>query len=231
MNAAGTTLAYSTYLGGAGEDVGYGIALDTGGNAYVTGYTQSSDFPVTAGVAQGALGGNYDAFVTAVNPTGSALLYSTFLGGSNQDYGLGIAVDSGGNAYVTGYTNSSDYPHTAGVIQSAAAGGYDALVTKLTSAGTLAYSTFIGGSGDDHGRAIAVDGSGNTYITGDTASADFPSVRPVQTGLNGAGDAFVASLNATGTALNYSTWLGGSGLETGYGIALDISRTAYVAGL
>jgi len=231
LNAAGTALVYSTYLGGSGEDVGYGVAVDAVGNAYVTGYTQSTNFPATAGVAQTANAGDYDAFVTALNPSGTVPVYSTLLGGSQQDYGVGIAVDTSGNAYVTGYTASSDYPHTSGVLQPAKRSGYDAIVTKLTSFGTIAYSTFLGGSADDYGLAIAVDSAGNAYITGDTASTDFPKTsNAIQTTATGIFNAFVTRLNATGAALGYSTYVGGSGFETGYGIALDLSGGAYVAG-
>ena len=231
LNAAGTALVYSTYLGGSGEDVGYGVAVDAVANAYVTGYTQSTNFPTTAGVAQTANAGDYDVFVTALNPSGTLPVYSTLLGGSQQDYGVGIAVDNSGNAYVTGYTASSDYPHTSGVLQPGKGSGYDAIVTKLTSFGTIAYSTFLGGSADNYGLAIAVDAAGNAYITGDTASTDFPKTSDaIQTTVNGVFNAFVTRLNATGTALGYSTYVGGSGFETGYGIALDLSGGAYVAG-
>jgi uncharacterized repeat protein (TIGR01451 family) len=231
LNTAGSTLIYSTYLGGAGEDVAYGVAVDSAGNAYVTGYTQSTNFPTTSGVAQRTEAGGYDAFVTVLNPYATAPLYSTLLGGRQQDYGVGIAVDSLGNAYITGYTASSDYPSTSGVWQPAKDSGYDAIVTKLTPFGTIAYSTFLGGNGDDYGLAIAVDPAGNAYITGDTDSTDFPNAPdPIQTGATGTVNVFVTQVNATGTALGYSTYLGGSGFETGYGIALDPSGAAYVTG-
>jgi len=231
LSAAGNALIYSTYLGGAGEDAAYGVAVDSAGNAYVTGYTQSANFPTTPGAAQRSNAGDYDAFVTALNPIGTAALYSTLLGGSQQDYGVGVAVDSLGNAYMTGYTASSDYPHTSGALQPGKNGGYDAVVTKLTGFGTIAYSTFLGGSGDDYGMAIAVDQSGNAYITGDTDSTDFPTAAgAIQTAATGVYNAFVTQVSAAGTALAYSTYLGGSGFETGYGIALDPSRAAWVAG-
>ncbi len=232
MNAAGTALAWSTYLGGSGEDVGYGVALDSLGNTYVTGYTASTDFPATLGSAQPSKSAGFDAFVTALNPSGTAPIYSTFLGGSNQDFGLGIAVDGSANAYMTGYTTSSDYPHSAGSLQTAkgAGTGYDAVVTKLSPSGAVVYSTFLGGSGDDFGMGIAVDPGGNAYVTGDTSSTDFPVFQPVQAALGGIFNAFVTQLNPAGTVLKYSTWIGGSGFETGYGIAVDQSGTASVVG-
>ena len=228
VGPAGTTLVYSTYIGGSGEDVGYGVALDSSSNAYVTGYTKSANFPTTAGVAQTAIGGDYDAFVTAINPTGTApLVYSTFLGGSDQDYGIGIAVDSGKNAYIVGSTASPNYPFTSGVLQTASGGDYDVMVTKLTPAGALSYSTFIGGSGDDYGLAINVDSSGDAYIAGDTASANFPTTfDALQNTTTGPFNIFVAQINPAATALGYSTYLGGSGFETAYGIALDSSAAA-----
>ncbi len=226
VNLTGTALAYSTYLGGAGEDVGYGIALDSRSNAYITGYTKSANFP-TLSAAQPTIGVDYDAFVTAINPTGTALLYSTFLGGSDQDYGIGIAVDSGKNAYMVGSTSSSNYPFTSGVLQTASGGEYDVIVTKLTPGGALSYSTFVGSSGDDYGLAIAVDSLGNAYIAGDTASTNFPTTfDALQNTTTGPFNIFVAQINSTATALGYSTYLGGSGFETAYGIALDSSATA-----
>lgn len=231
LNAAGTVLVYSTYLGGSGEDVAYGVAVDSLGNAYVTGYSQSANFPTSTGAIQTANAGDYDAFVTVLNTNATAAIYSTLLGGSQQDYGVGIAVDSLGNAYMTGYTASSDYPHTSGVLQPGKNGGYDAMVTKLTSFGTIAYSTFLGGSGDDYGLAIAVDSAGNAYITGDTDSTNFPTTPgALQTTAAGVYNAFVTKLNPTGAALGYSTYLGGSGFDTGYGIAVGPSGAAYVAG-
>jgi hypothetical protein len=230
LNAAGTALLYATYLGGSGEDVAYGVALDTPGNAYVTGYTRSTNFPVSAGAAQSTIAGGYDTFVTALNPGGTALVYSTYLGGSREDYGLGIAVDANSNAYITGYTASPDFPHTTGVVQATHRGGYDATVTKLTASGALAYSTFLGGSADDYGLAIAMDSGGNAYITGDSSSTDFPIAGPVQGPPGGVFNAFVTQVNASGTAVNYSTYLGGGGFETGYGIAVDASGAAYVVG-
>src|SRR5262249_7422111 len=153
-------LAYSTYLGGSGDDAGNGIAVDGAGNVYVTGSTASTDFP-TQNPVQGTYGGGVcipnactDAFVTQLNAAGTALVYSTYLGGNDNDVGIGIAVDSSGSAYVTGSTSSANFPTTAGAYQRTSGGFEDAFVAKLSPAGsTLVYSTYLGGSDDDHGQA------------------------------------------------------------------------------
>ncbi len=233
LNAAGSTLVYSTYLGGSGNDVGFGIAVDSSGNAYVTGSTDSTNFPgASSSPIQSAFGGIEDAFVAKLNAAGSALLYSTYLGGSGFDEGLGIAVDSSGNAYVTGGTFSTNFPGaSSSPIQSANGGGFDAFVAKLDAAGsTLVYSTYLGGIGFDEGLGIAVDSSGNAYVTGRTASTNFRTANAFQSALSGSLDAFVAKLNAAGTALVYSTYLGGSNVDFGFGIAVDSSGNAYVTG-
>jgi len=225
-------LVYSTYLGGASEDLGYGIAVDSAGNAYVTGSTNSTNFP-TAGPLQAANGGGqYDVFVAKLNPSGSALVYSTYLGGSGQDSGDGIAVDSSGNAYLTGHTNSPNFPAVSPLQPSYGGGGWDAFVTKLNPAGSaLVYSTYLGGSGQDMGYSIAVDSAGNAYVTGQTQSLNFPTASPLRAAHGGSMfDPFVAKVNAAGSALVYSTYLGGSGMDCGYGIAVDASGNAYVTG-
>jgi hypothetical protein len=230
LNAAGSALVYSTYLGGSGSDGGLGIAVDSSGNAYVTGCTFSTNFP-TVSPLQAASGGGGDAFAAKLNAAGSALLYSTYLGGSGEDSGLGIAVDSPGNAYVTGNTTSTNFP-TASPLQPAFVGGStDAFVAKLNAADSgLVYSTYLGGSGADCGTGIAVDSSSNAYVTGSTSSTNFPTASPLQATYGGNIDAFVVKLNAAGSALAYSTYLGGSGNDSGLGIALDASGNAYVTG-
>ncbi len=233
LNASGTALVFSTFLGGSLDDVGYGVAVDAMGNSYVTGYTQSANFPVTAGAVQGTKSGGYDAFVTALNSSATAAVYSTFLGGASEDYGVGIAVSSGGTAYVVGYTASANFPVTSGAAQGTKASGYDAFVTKLSPSGTapLSYSTFLGGNGDDYGLALAVDAAGNAYVTGDSASTDFPiTADAIQTALTGMHNAFLTKLNPTGTSRLYSSLVGGSGFETGYGVAVDAAGRAYVTG-
>ncbi len=225
-------LIYSTYLGGSGDDDGNGIAVDSTGSAYITGQTASTNFPTT-NAFQPASGGSYDAFVTKLNPAGSAMVFSTYLGGTSVDYGYGIAVDSAGDAYVAGNTASIDFP-TMNPLQAANAGGLDVFVTVLNPTGSaLIYSTYLGGSGDDLGLAIALDSSDDAYVTGSTLSADFPTYNPLQGTYAGSANnsnAFVAEINSSGTALVYSTYLGGNGPDSGNGIAVDSAGNAYVAG-
>jgi hypothetical protein len=237
LNPTGSALIYSTYLGGKSFDEGHGIAVDAAGNAYVTGLTYSDSFPTTTGSFQVAIWGHDDAFVTKLNPTGSGLIYSTFLGHSSYDEGRGIAVDALGNAYITGLTSSFNFPVTQHSVQTTWGGGFDAFVSKLNPAGSaMLYSTFLGGGLDDFGYGIAVDASGNAYVTGATYSSNFPTTagafQTTPGGISGAGynDAFVVKLNPTGTAFVYATYLGGSGDEAGNGIAVDASGNASVVG-
>jgi hypothetical protein len=230
LNAAGSALLYSTYLGGRSDDgLGLGgIAIDASGNTYVTGLTSSFDFPTIPGAFQTTLRGVRNAFVTKLNAAGSALLYSTYLGGSSEDYGLGIAIDASGKAYVTGIADSSNFPTTPGAFQTTCGlgGGF---VSKLSAAGSaLVYSTYLCGS--SYGSGIVVDGSGNAYVTGG-AGPDFPTTAGAfQTTYGGNSDAFVIKLNGVGSAPLYSTYLGGSYGDQGEGIALDASGNAYVTG-
>ena len=230
-------LSYSTYLGGSGDDSGGGIAVDADGNAYVAGRTSSPNFPTVAGAFQPTGGSTTDAFVAKLNPAGSALVYSTYIGGSDGDSGTGIAVDSAGNAYVTGGTNSANFPTTAGAFQTTFAStsdfNSDAFVAKLDSTGSsLVYSTYLGGGSDESGAGIAVDASGSAYVTGRTESFDFPTTpgafQPVAA--NSLYDAFVTKFDAAGSALVYSTRLGGSANDVGFGIAVDAAGNAYVTG-
>ncbi len=231
LDPTGSALVYSTLLGGSGGDNAQSIAVDSSGNAYVTGYTQSANFP-TASPLQASLGasGGTSAFVTKLDPAGSALVYSTYLGGSIQDFGYGIAVDASGNAYVAGATSSPNFP-TAHPLQASLAGGVNAFVAKLNAAGSaLVYSTFLGGSRSDQASAIAVDPSGDAYVTGSAASNDFPTVNPLQATLAGHLNAFVAELNPAGSALVYSTYLGGGANDYSNGIAVDSTGSTYVTG-
>ena len=232
LSSGGNTLIYSTYLGGIHGDAGRSITVDNDGSAYVTGNTSSSDFP-TENPYQGSYGGgNSDAFVTKLNSSGNTLTYSTYLGGSGDDIGNDIAVDSSANAYVTGNTSSSDFP-TQNPYQSSKDGSGDAFVTKLSSGGsTLIYSTYLGGSKYEQSFAIAVDGSGNAYVTGQTNSSNFPTQNPYQDSLGSVyPDVFITKLNSNGDTLIYSTYLGGSDNDEGSGIVVDNSRSAYVTGL
>jgi hypothetical protein len=234
VNAAGTGLAYAAFLGGSDGDTGFVIAVDGAGSAYVTGVTESSDFPTTAGAFDPWYSGNDDAFVVKVNAEGTGLAYAAFLGGSGWEWGRAIAVDRGGSAYVTGDTDSSDFPTTAGAFDTSYNGYDDVFVVKVNAAGTgLAYATFLGGgSGDDRGYAIAVDGAANAYVTGLTVSPDFPTTAGAfDTSRDGWMDAFVIKVNAAGTGLAYATLLGGSDWDWGRAIAVDGAGSAYVTGL
>ena len=227
-------IEYSTYLGGTGLDQANGVAVDTAGNLYVTGNTSSVDFP-TQGPLQPALDGTSDAFVLKLSEDGSTLLYSTYIGGRSGDSGIGIAVNTVGEAYVTGHTTSTDFP-TAGPLQASNAGGLgDAFVLKLDSTGSaLLYSTYLGGNQTDKGNAIAVDQSGNAYVTGFTNGPfpnTFPQVGGFQAGPGGGSfEAFVAKLDPAGSALVYSSFLGGGNTEEGRGIAVDSAGNTYVTG-
>jgi len=250
LNAAGTAILYSPYLGGNAADEGrgiaVGIAVGDAGRAYVTGTTSStSGFPLTGGALDNSLGGPSDAFVTKVNTPlsgGASLVYSTYLGGGCAEQGRAIAVDALGSAYVTGQTFSTDFPGAAGFgfqlilgepgMTCGASG--DAFVAKLNAAGSaLSYSTYLGGALVDVGLGVAVDGSGNAYVTGQTFSTDFPTPGGFDTGLGGPSDAFVTRINTNTTgspSLVYSTLLGGTGGESASGIALDTSSYVYVTG-
>ncbi len=261
-------LLYATYLGGNDShydvrgDAATGIALDSSGNAYLTGYTTSSNFPTTSGAFQTSNGGDeFDSFVAKFNPalSGSAsLLYSTYLGGSGGDNGYdssvsnvgdmnqidgGIAVDSAGNAYVTSATTSTNFPTTTRAFQVSSGltsnGGTwilapcDAFVTKLNPTGTaLVYSTYLGSGGSTYsgGAGIALDSNGDAYVTDWTSSTAFPTKNPLQATNKGGYDAFETTLNASGSALLFSTYLGGSSNDDGFGIAVDSAGNSYVAG-
>lgn len=233
LGAAGGPLLFSTYLGGSGTDNGRGIVADALGNVIVTGDTASPDFP-TRRAAQATHGGGFDAYVAALDAPGAALLSSTFLGGSGSDFGLGIGRSLSGAVVVAGITSSGDFP-TASPLQATLKGGADAFVVRVDlGAARLVYSTYLGGSGSDFALAVAVDPEGGAVVTGSTASADFPVVNAPQATPGGGFDAFVAKVNAAGSALEYSTYLGGSASELGFdrtGIAADALGRAYVVGI
>jgi hypothetical protein len=257
LSPDGKTILYSTILGGSRADGATGISVDGNGNVFLTGFTSSSDFPTTSGVVQVARTGQSDVFVSKLNSTGSALLYSTFLGGSKDDIPTGIATDSTGSVYIAGVTFSGDFPTTAGSFQSAIAGGTcsgsvsgytttcpDAFVAKLNSTGTaLVYATYLGGSSYDGAASIGVDSTGSAYVTGITDSTNFPTTANAYQSTNSGGScgpsrathpctqAFVAKLSPTGQALTYSTYFGGNGDTMGTAITVDGSGNAYVAGI
>ena len=254
LNPCGTGLVYSTYLGGTGFDRGLNIAVDASGNAYVSGYANDTSFPITPGAFQStnlsagcSTSSCGDAFVTKLNPAGTTLVYSTYIGGSKAlQGGVAIAVDPSGDAYIAGDTNATDFPTTPGALQTIFGGGGcfndsacgDAFVTKLNSDGCgLVYSTYLGGSDLDFVTGIAVDATGNAYISGITASTNFPTTAGAfQTSNRAAanrcfcGDGFVTKLNSTGSGLIYSTLLGGNGGDIVTQIAIDENGNAYLAG-
>lgn len=252
LSARGDVLLYSTFLGGNGTDEGKAISLDSSGNAYLTGITNSSDFPTRQAV-QPQFGGGVcavgpcnDAFVAKLSATGSELVYSTYLGGNGEDSGSGIATDSAGNAFVTGSTTSANFPATPGAFDRTCGTDSkcnavseftpaDAFATKLDLTGsTFLYSTYLGGSSSDRAGGIVIDTLGNAYLTGSTASTDFPTTPDAfQPRLNpptGTFDAFITKLNPTGSVLLYSTFLGGNGSDIGEKLALDSSSNIYVVG-
>jgi YVTN family beta-propeller protein len=229
LDPKGGVLVYSTYLGGSDDDEGRDITV-LDGSAYVVGQTRSWDFPLSHPL-QGTPGGGFDAFVAKLDPSGANLVFSTFLGGSGADYGLGIALDAEANIYVVGETASVDFP-IANALQGTRQGPTDAFVTKLDrSASTLVYSTYLGGSWNDSAWGVAVDRRGRAHVVGRTDSTNFPTANAVQAvHAGGVADAFVARLNAAGSTLTYSTYLGGADDEEGLRIALDAERNAWVTG-
>jgi len=232
LSSSGDSLIYSTYLGGESYDLGSAIAVDGSGYAYVTGGTESTNFPTLNPYQSTYQGGPNDAFVTKLSSLGNSLIYSTYLGGEYYDYGYGIAVDGSGNAYVTGPTTSSDFPTLNPYQTYQGPASYDdVFVTKFSSSGnSLIYSTYLGGGDSDWGNDIAVDGSGNAYVTGMTYSSDFPTLNPYQTTFQGFSDVFVTKLSNSGNSLIYSTYVGGGFDEAGHRIAVDGNGNAYVTG-
>jgi hypothetical protein len=296
LNATGSGLVYSTYLGGNGVgwgEAGFGIAVDAAQNAYVTGASNSPNFPLV-NAAQPANAGLTDAFLTRLNAAGTGIVYSTFLGGLDEESGHAVAVDRAGNAYITGYTRSNGLAFPAGVLQTVRNGPTDAIVAKYGPAGNRIYTTYVGGGGDELSFGLAVDATGNAYIagrtggtfyitpgwfnqtcldpaafvaklnpsatglvyagcldapgkdaglglaldraenvyvTGFTMSPKFPVVDAFQPALRGTHDAFISKINASGTVLVYSSFLGGTGTESGLGVAVDFGGHAYVTGM
>ncbi|MFH0899057.1 MAG: SBBP repeat-containing protein [Pseudomonadota bacterium] len=222
----GSSLVWSSYLGGASTDSAGAVALDSSGNVHVTGSTASGDFPL-AGAFDTSIAGN-EAFVSKIRADGSGLVWSSFLGGGSSDYGNAIAVDGTGDAYVTGETTSSDFPIENGFDTGRA--GSEAFVTKVDASGSIVWSSFLGGSSDDRCQGIAVDESGIAYVTGRTHSSDFPATSGTYDKLGGLADAFVASIAANGGSVAWARYIGGSGEETGYGVALHGARV-FVVGM
>ena len=242
----GTNLVYATYLGGGATDEGEGIAADDQGCAYVTGYTISPGFPITTNAWNPIFNNNtngftdYDAFVTKLDPFGSNLIYSTFLGGTNGDFGYRITLDSQRNAYVTGASISPDFPST-GPVSGLAVGNngtntlnYDGFLTRLDASGRVVFSTLFGGTSTDAGWGVAVDPAGDVFVIGSTYSIDFPVVSPFglfTTTNSGGKDVVVLAFSTNGTAVRYSGYLGGAADDSGYGIAVDAESSAYICGM
>ncbi len=241
LNATGTALIYSTFIGGGDSDGGAGIALDANGNAYVTGSTISNDFPIVNGFKPTNPGGGADSdgYLAKLNANGTALLYSTYIGGGVFDSSEGVAVDSAGNAYVVGNTDSTDLltspaPPASFDNTTFGPGEFDGFLLKINTrasgAASLVYGTYVGGSGDDFARDVAVDAAGNACVVGSTEAADFPTFNPQDGAIGGTRDLFVLKLNAAGSALVFSTFLGGAGVDSGDGVALDPAGNVYAAG-
>jgi hypothetical protein len=230
LAADGSYLEYSTYLGGSGRDYGDNVAVDRAGNAYLSGYTESTDFP-TANAVQGTYaGGFFDGFVTKVNAAGDAFIYSTFLGGDDLEYTYAVDADSLGNAYITGFTLSDDFP-TVNAMQPEFGGGVEAYVTKLNPDGSdYVFSTYFG-SDDTRGYDLRVLESGYVYVAGSTSSETFPVVNAIQDTFSGTPwDAFVSRFLPDGSALDFSTYLGGNGHEVFHTLTLDNAGNIYFSG-
>lgn len=237
LNPTGTSLLYAGYIGGSGYDSGVSIAVDNAGNAFVAGVTSSTDFPVIVGpdlTFNSPADGTRDAFVTKINSAGTALIYSGYIGGSGDDASYGVDVDSSSNAYLTGYTFSSQssFPVTLGP-DTTHNGGEDAFIAKVNSSGSaLVYAGYIGGDSADTGWGIAVDNAGNAYVGGSTGSGEgsFPVVVGPDLTYNGIRDAFVTKVTPSGSSLVYSGYVGGAGLDEGWGMAVDGLGGVYVTG-
>lgn len=234
LNASGSSLTFSTYIGGNDEDFGNAIAIDSKGNVYVAGYTFSSNFP-TVSAFQSKNGNTIansggDAFIVKLNAQGNALMYSTYLGGASDDLATSIAVDAQDNAYVTGFTNSANFP-VVNALQNRSSGGFDAFLTKINVAGnSLAYSTYFGGSDNDFGNSIVVDKTNNAYLVGQTDSRNLPLVSPQQSIIGGDTDGFIAKFANTGNTVNFATYFGGSDFDAITSVAVDSINNIYVTG-
>jgi hypothetical protein len=225
----GSAFLYNVDMGGSDDDIGNGIAVDPSGSVYVGGYSASVDFPLQNAFQNGNAGDN-NAILLRLDPTGT-ILFSTYIGGSYDDYGNAIALDTQGNVYLTGGTDSPDFPTSMGAYQTGLKGNSDCFIVKFDSQGNGIFSTFIGGGSDNQAFGIGVDAQGNSYITGETDSDSYPQVNPsFQHSRHGGVDAFVTELSADGSHLVYSTFAGGSGTDSGGGIAVDPAGNAYVVG-
>jgi hypothetical protein len=229
IGAGGQTLAYSTFLGGSDVDGANAIAIDGSGQAHVAGFTSSINFPIQSAFQSGKPGSR-DAFVTKLTASGNGLVFSTYLGGSEDDEANALSLDSTGNTFITGYTGSADFP-AANAYQASNKGGTDAFLTRLSSSGaSVTLSTYLGGAGQDVGVAIGRDGNSQIYVAGTTSSTDFPVSNALRASLSGPTDAFVTEFAVTGSALLFSTYLGGSSQETAQGMVVDAEGKIYLVG-
>ncbi|MBN1390586.1 MAG: fibronectin type III domain-containing protein [Candidatus Thermoplasmatota archaeon] len=229
-------IVYSSYLGGSADDGIFDCDLDSNGNNYLVGITDSKDFPITTGVYQTTYNGNYDIFVTKTNPSGSSIIFSTYIGGSDYDTGNGIKVDGSGNTFVAGSSYSLDFPTTSGAYNEThwnESWWTDVIVFKLSSAGdSLIYSTYVGGEYDEEAMDIDIDLQGSAYVVGSSYSLEFPTTSDAydDTGDDWAGDMILFKLSVDGSSLDYSTYFGGSDGDQASGIVYDGSGNVYVAG-
>jgi len=233
FNSTGSSLIWGTYYGGTNNDYGNGIAIDASNNVYITGITYSNLSIATGGAYQTNNGGSQDAFLAKFNSTGSSLLWGTYYGGTNNDFGQGIVVDASNNVYITGYTSSGSSIATGGAYQTTfGGGGQDAFLAKFNSTGSsLLWATYYGKTNTDQGNGIVLDSGNNVYITG--SSDSFQSIATAgayQTNFGGGNDAFAAKFNSTGSSLLWATYYGGTGNEYGYGIAIDVGNNIYITG-
>ncbi len=232
FSAGGSGLVYSTFIGGSGPDILSGVAVSEDGSVYLAGVTGSAGtFPIVAAY-DSVYGGSGDAFVMKLAPAGNQIVFSTYVGGTNEDYPRGLAIDAQGNSYICGHTRSNNFPTAGGSDVTFNGGNFDAFVTKLNSSGlSLGYSSYLGGGGDDQAFGIALDPQGRAHVRGWTVSADFPTVNAIDAGFNGGDrDVFLTRLNSSGSALEYSTYLGGEDSDYGVGIVVDGSGAVYISG-
>jgi len=231
LEASGSALLYSTYLGGAGSDAMWSIALSTSNRAYLAGGTSSNNFP-TINPYQSSREGSWDIAVVTLSSSGSALIYSTYFGGSDIDGSRGIVLDSFDQMFLTGYTESMDFPTQNPYQPEYSGGGFDVVAFSFSAAGSsLAYSTYLGGSGYDRAYGITISSGGSVYLTGRTESPDFPTINSYQASLAGIDpDVFISGLSSTGSVLEFSSYLGGSGADYGRGVAIDSTGIVYLTG-
>ncbi|MEA3334760.1 MAG: SBBP repeat-containing protein [Chloroflexota bacterium] len=232
LDSTGTSLEYSTFLGGVGQEEGKAVALDIAQQILITGWTNSDDMPVTSNAVQNENGGGFDAFLASLDPISGQLSYSSYLGGTGEDRALALRTDPVGNAILAGYTNSSDFPTTGGAFAEQAIGGIDAFVTKLSvDASSPIFSTYLGGSDDDWARGLDVDGFGMMIAVGETRSGDFPTTPSAAfAALSGTSDAYIAGLSPNGATLAYGSYLGGGAQENGFSVASNVFGEATLTG-